>query len=179
MSTNVHQVKAMVFPVGMYGWELDYKESWTPKNWCFWIVVSEKTLEGPLDCKKIQPVHPKGNRSWMFIVRTDVEAETPVLWPPDAKSWLTVKDPDAGKDWGQEEKGTTEDEMVGWHHWLDDMSLSKLQEIVKDREAWCAAVCGVAKSQKWLSDWITTMLMRKRWEVMHWGTFIDWYTSII
>ena len=100
-------------------WELDYRESWAPKNWCFWTVVLEKTLESPLDCKEIQPVHPKGNQSWMFIGRTDVEAEAPILWPPDVKSWLIGKDTDAGKDWGQEEKGTTEDEMAGWHHWLD------------------------------------------------------------
>ena len=100
-------------------WELDYKESWAPKNWCFWTVLLEKTLESPLDCKEIQPVHPKGNQSWIFIGRTDAAAETPIIWPPDAKNWLTGKDPDAGKDWGQEEKWTTEDEMVGWHHWLD------------------------------------------------------------
>ena len=93
--------------------ELDHKESWAPKNWCFWTVVLEKTLESPLDCKEIQPVHPKGDQSWVFIGRTDVEAETPILWPPDAKNWLIWKDPDAGKDWGREEKGTTEDEMVG------------------------------------------------------------------
>ena len=99
-------------------WELDYKESWAPKNWCFWSVVLEKTLESPLDCKDIQPVHPKGNQSWIFIGRTDAEAETPVLWPPDVKNWLIGKDPDAGKDWRQEEKGMTEDEMVGWHHRL-------------------------------------------------------------
>ena len=102
-------------------WELDYKESWAPKNWCFcwWTVVLEKTLKGPLDCKEIQPVHPKGNQSWMFIGGTDAEAETPILWPPDGKNWLIWKDPDAGKDWRQEEKGMTEDEMVGWHHWLN------------------------------------------------------------
>ena len=100
-------------------WELVCKKSWVPKNWCFWTVVLEKALESPVDCKEIQPVHPKGNQSRIFTVRTDVEAETPILWPPDAKSWLTGKDPDAGKDWGQEEKGTTEDEMVGWHHRLD------------------------------------------------------------
>ena len=100
-------------------WELVYKESWVPKNWCFWTVVLEKTLESPLDCKEIQPVHPKGNQSWVFIGRTDVEAETPIFWPPDAKSWLIGKDPDAGKDWRQQEKGMTEDEMVGWHHWLN------------------------------------------------------------
>ena len=100
-------------------WELDYKANWAPKNWCFWTVVLEKTLESPLDCKAIQPVHAKGNKSWIFIGRTNVEAETPIVWPPDAKSWLIWKDPDAGKDWGQEEKGTTEDEMVGWCHWLN------------------------------------------------------------
>ena len=94
-------------------WELDYKESWVPKNWCFWTVVLEKTLETPLDCKEIQPVHPKGDQSWVFIGRTDVEAETAILGPPDAKSWLIWKGPDAGKDWGQEEKGMTEDEMAG------------------------------------------------------------------
>ena len=100
-------------------WELDYKESWAPKNWCFWTVVLEKTLESPLDCKEIQLVHPKADQSWVFFGRTDDEAETPILWPPDVKSWLTWKDPDAGKDWGQEEKGTTEDEMVRWHHRLN------------------------------------------------------------
>ena len=100
-------------------WELDYKESWALKNWCFKTVVLEKTLESPLDCKEIQLVHPKGNQSWVFIGRTGVEAETLILWPPDAKSWLIWKDSDAGKKWGQEEKGTTEDEMVGWHHWLN------------------------------------------------------------
>ena len=99
-------------------WELDYKEGWVLKNWCFWILVLEKTLEGPLYCKEIQPVHPNGNQSWIFIGRTDVEVETPILWPPDMKNWLIWKYPDAGKDWRQE-KGTTEDEMVGWHHRLD------------------------------------------------------------
>ena len=107
-------------------WELDYKESWAQKNWCFWIVVLEKTPESPLDCKEIQPVHPKGDKSWVFTGRTDLEAETPVLWPPHAKSWLIWKDPDAGKAWKWEEKGATEDEMVGWHHNSKDMSLSKL-----------------------------------------------------
>ena len=121
LSTKVHLVKAVVFPGVVYGcesWTIK-KESWVPKNWCFWTVVLEKTLESPLDCKEIQPVHPKGNQSWMFNGRTDTKAETPILWPPDAKSWLTGKDPDAGKDWGQEEKGMTEDEMAGWHHRLD------------------------------------------------------------
>ena len=99
--------------------ELDYKESWAVKNWCFWTVVLEKTLKSPLDNKDIQPVHPKGNQSWIFTGKTDAEAETPILWPPDVKNWLLGKDPDARKDWRQEKKGTTEDEMVGWHHWLD------------------------------------------------------------
>ena len=97
-------------------WELDYRESWGPKNWCFWTVLLEKTLEGPLDSKEI---HPKGSQSWIFTGRTEAEAETPILWPPDEKYWLIWKDPDARKDWRQEEKGTTEDEIVGWHHQLD------------------------------------------------------------
>ena len=119
LSTKVHLVKAGFSSGHVWMWELDCKESWAPKNWCFWTVVLEKTLESPLDCKEIQPVHPKGDQSWVFIGRTDVEAETPVLWPPHVKSWLIGKDPDAGKDWRQEEKGMTEVEMVGWHHWLN------------------------------------------------------------
>ena len=104
----------------MYGmWKLNYKESWVPENWCFWTVVLEKILESPLDCKEIQPGHPKGDQVWVFIGRTDVEAETPILWPPDVKSWLIWKVPAAGKDWRQEEKGTTEEETVGWHHRLN------------------------------------------------------------
>ena len=99
-------------------WELDYKESWATENWCFWTVVLEKTLKSPLDCKEIQPVNSKGNQSWIFTGRTDAEAETPILWPPDMKNQLLGKDPDAGKDWRQEEKGMTEDEKVGWHHRL-------------------------------------------------------------
>ena len=119
LSTKVRLVKAMVFPVVMYGlWELDYKESWVLKNRCFWTVVLEKILESPLNCKDIEPVNPKGNQSWIFIGRTDAEAETPIFWPPDTKNWLTGKDRDAGKDWRREDKGTTEDEMVGWHHQL-------------------------------------------------------------
>ena len=121
MLTKVCLVKAMVFPVVMHGCEswMDYKESWALKNWCFWTVVLEKTLESPLDCKEIKLVNPKGNQSQIFIGRTDAEAEAPILWSPDAKNWLIGKDLDAGKDWRQKKKGATEDEMVGWHHWLN------------------------------------------------------------
>ena len=118
LPTKVHLIKALVFPVVMYGCESwTYKDSWVAKNWCFWTAVLEKTFESPLDNKEIQLVHPKENQSWIFIVRTDAEAETPILWPPDV-NWLIWKDTDAGKDWRQEEKGTTDDEIIGWHHWL-------------------------------------------------------------
>ena len=118
--TKVCIVKAMVFSTSsIWMWELDHKEGWAPMNWCSWIVMLEKTLESPLDCKEIKLVNSKGNQPWIFIRMAVAEAEAPILWPPDAKSWLIGKDPDAGKDWGQEEKGTTEDEMVGWHHQLD------------------------------------------------------------
>ena len=119
----------------------------------FWTVVLEKTLESPLDCKEIRPVNPKGNQSWIFIDRTDAEAEAPILWPSDVKNWLTGKDVDAGKDWRQEDKGATEDEMVGWHHDSMDMNLSKLRKLVMDREVWRAAVHGVASNWTWLNNW--------------------------
>ena len=128
LPTKVHLVKGMVFPIVMYGcenWTIKKAESRRIdasellKNWTLFPTVLEKTLENPLDCKEIQPVHPKGDQSWVFTGKTDAEAKTPILWPPDAKSWLIWKDPDTGKDWVQEEKGITEDEMVGWHHWIN------------------------------------------------------------
>ena len=122
LPTKVHLVKVNGFTSShVWMWELNYKESWARKNWCFWTVVLEKTLESPLDCKEIQPVHPKGNHSWIFIGRTDAEAETPIIWPPDAKNWLIWKDPDTENDWRWEQKGMTEDEMVGWHHQLNEL----------------------------------------------------------
>ena len=135
-------------------WELDYKKSGAPKNWCFWTVVLEKTLESPLDCKEIQLVHPKGNQSWIFIGRTDVEAETPILWPPYVKSWLIWKDPDAGKDWSWEEKGMTEDEMAGWHHRLNG------RVWVISRSWWWTGRSRVLQSmrlQKAGHDWVTEL----------------------
>ena len=145
-------------------WELDHKESWVLKNWCFWTMVLEKTLESHLDSKEIKPVNPKGNQSWIFIGRTDAEAETPILWPPDAKSQLIRKDPNAGKDWKQEEKGMTEDEMVGWYHQLDGHALG-----LGDGQGSCirAAVHGVAKSWAQVSNW--TDLSQ-----LFWKMFMKW-----
>ena len=140
----------------LWMWELNHKEGWAPKNWCFWTVMLEKTLECPLDCKEIQPVYPEGNQSWTFIGRTDAEAETPILWPPDANNWLIGKDPDAGKDWRPEEKGTIEDEMVGWHHHLSGHKFE--QALGVDDGQWSLACCspwGCKESDttKWL-NWL-------------------------
>ena len=134
-------------------WELDHKESWVLKNWCFWTVVLENSLENPLDCKEIQPVHPNGNQSWVFIGRTDAEAETPVLWPLHAKSCFIWKHPASGRGWGQEEKGTTEDEMAGWHHRLDGHEFEWNLGAGDGQGGPHAAIHGVTKSRTRLSDW--------------------------
>ena len=136
-------------------WELDHREGWAPKNWCFGTVVLEKTLESPLDCKEIQPVHPKGDQSWVFIGRTDAEAESPILWPPHVKSQLIGKDPDAGKDWRQEEKGITEDEMAGWHHWLDGHEFEEVLGVGDEQgRLVCCSPCGHKESDMtvWLNN---------------------------
>ena len=138
LPTKVHLVKALVSNSHVWIWELDYKESWALKNWCFWTVVLEKTLESPLDCKEIQPVHPKENQSWLFIGKIDAKAETPILWPPDLKYWLIWKDLDAGKDWRQEEQGVTEDELVEWHHWLNGHEFEYTLEV---GDGWGGLAC--------------------------------------
>ena len=155
-------------------WELDYKESWTQKNWCFWTVLLEKTYESSLDSKEIQLVHPKGNQSWMIIGRTDVEAETPVLWPPDVKYWLIWKDPDAGKGWRREEQGTTENEMLWWQTILIDLiDMSMSLGDGDGQGALRAAVHGVSKSQTWLNDWTEL-----NWTELNWGD-LKWLTKYI
>ena len=161
LPTKVHLVKAMVFPVLMYGCERWTIMMWAPKNWCFWTVVLKKTLERPLDCKEIQPVHPKGNQSWIFIGTTDVEAETPILWPPDLKNWLIWKDPDYGKDWRQGEKGTTEDEMVGWHHWLDGHEFEQTLGVGGGQGG---LVCCSPWGRRVRHDWVTEL----NWSKENW-----------
>ena len=143
-------------------WELDYKESWVLKNWCFWTVVLEKTLESPLDCKEIKPVNPKENQSWIFIGRIDTEAETLIIWPPDVNNWLLGKDPDAGKDWRREEKGMTEDEMVGWHHRLYGHEFKQALGVGDGQGSLACCSPWVTKCQPRLSDW-TELLWLPTW----------------
>ena len=158
LSTKVCLVKAIFFSSYVWIWELDYKESWAPKNWCFWTVVLEKTLKVLLDWKEIKPVHPKGNNSWIFTGRTDAEAKTPMLWPPDAKNWLTGKDPDTGKDWRQEEKGRIDDKMVGWHHRLDGYEFEHALRVGDGLV--CCSTWG--HKETWLSNW-TELILLKHW----------------
>ena len=167
LPTKIRLAKAMVFPVVMYGCESWTIERWAPNKWCFWNVVLDKTLESPLDCKESQPVHLKGNQSWILTGRTDAETETPILWPPDVKSWLTGRDPDAGKDWRQEEKG--DDRRCNC--WmcitnLMDMNLSKLWELVMDREA------GVLQSMGCKESDMTEQL---NWLVRYFVEYFNWY----
>ena len=134
-------------------WDLDHKESWAPKNWCFWTAVLEKTLESPLDCNEIKVVNPTGNQSWIFIGRTDMKSETPIFWPPDVKNWLTGKDPDAEKDWNQEETGTTEDEMLGWHHWLDGHEFEQIVG-VGDGQGSLACCSPWGRKESDMTEWL-------------------------
>ena len=134
-------------------WELDHKESWVLKNWCFWTVVLEKTLECPLDCEEIKPVNPKGNKPWIFTGRTNAEPEAPILWPPDVKNLLILKDSNAGKDWSQEEKGMTEDEMVRWHPWLYGHEFEQALGVSNGQGNLGCCSPGVTKNQTWLSNW--------------------------
>ena len=159
-------------------WELDCKESWAQKNWCFWTVMLEKTLESPLDCKEIQPVHPKGDQSCVFIGMTDVEAETPILWPPDVKSRLIWKDPDAGKDWGQEEKVMTEDEMIGWHHWLNGHEFGQAQG-VGDGQGGLACCGSWGRKESDTTEWLNWTELCKRYMINRLSMFLKLFVNLL
>ena len=152
-------------------WELDCRESWVRKNWCLWTVMLEKTLESPLDCKECKPINPKGNQSWIFTERTDAEAEAPILWPPDRKSWLTGKDPDAGKDWRQEEKGMTEGDMVGWHPWLNG---HEFEQAPADGEGQGGLVCRSPWGPRVGHDWATKL----NWTESYWLFWIKLFWTL-
>ena len=154
-------------------WELDHKEGWALKSWCFWSVVLEKTLESPLDSKAIKAVNPKGNQSWILIGRTDAEAETPILWLPDMKSWLIGEDPDAGKDWRQEEKGVMEDEMVGWHHWLIGREFGQTPGNGEgQRSLACCSPCGGRVGHDLAKPGMLQSMWWQSWTwLSHWRTF--------
>ena len=178
LSSQTDRKKAMVFFTShVWIWELDHKESWALKNWCFWTVMLEKTLESPLDSKGIKPVSPKGNQSWIFIGKTDAEAETPKLWPPDTKKWLNGEVPDAGKGWKQVEKGMTEDGMVGWHHWLNGHEFEQAPGVGDGQGSLaCCSLCGCKESDmtEWL-NWIITKLKNNFFK----GGDIPWGSSRI
>ena len=170
LSTKVCIVKAVVFPVVMYGCELDHIEGWAPKNGCFWIVVLEKTLKSPLDCREIKLVNPEGNQPWTFIGRIVAEAEALVLWPPDVKNQLLGKDPDSGKDWRQKDKGVVEDEMVGWHHWLNGLGFEQTPgDGEGQRSLACCSPWDWEETQ--LSDWTTTK-ERSSFQEAGWGVWL-------
>ena len=173
LSTKVYMVKAMVFPAGhVWMWELDHKEGWEPKNWFFWTMVLEKTLESPSDCKEIKPVNPKGNQSQMFIGRTEAKAEAPIFWPPDVKNWLIGKDPDAGRDWRLEEKGTTVDGMVGWYHWLDGHEFEQAAEVGDGQGSLvCYSPWGLKESE-------TTERLNWTWSFFSVQT-LSWSSSVV
>ena len=161
----------MFFPSShVWMWELDHKKNWVSNNWCLWIVVLEKTLKSPLDCKEIKPVHPKGNRSWTLFGKTDFEAEAPILWPPKVKNQIIWKDPDAGKDWRQEEKGMTEDEMVGWHHWLNGREFEQALG-VGDGQGSLACCNPLGHKELNMTEWLN-------WIELNWGIMADIWTEL-
>ena len=182
LPTKVHSSQGYGFSNGhVWMWELDCEESWALKNWCFWTVMLEKTLESPLECKEIQPVHSKGDQPWLFFGRNDANAESPVFWPPHAKCWLIGKDSDAGRDWGQEEKGTTEDGMAGWHHWLDGHEFEWTpgdgdgQGGLACCDSWGCKESDTTERLNWLTDWTLLSV-----EIFHWWTWYlaPWFLSL-